>query len=357
MQVVTVGLGERSYPIYIAKGLLSKPEILTQHIKSNDVVVISNATIAELYLEKLQFLREEYNYDEIILPDGEQYKTLASLEIIFDGLIQNNCSRKTTLIALGGGVIGDITGFAAACYQRGINFIQVPTTLLAQVDSSVGGKTAVNHPHAKNMIGAFYQPQAVIADIDVLQTLSKRQYLAGLAEVIKYGCIYDAEFFTWLDINIDEILQCDTRYLITLVQRSCKIKAAIVSQDETEQGLRAILNFGHTFGHALEVFHGYENILHGEAVAEGMMMAAYASQYFGTLSNAESQRIVKLLEKLNYTIRKYSAIDLEKIIQTMLKDKKIEIPGQLRLVLLNKIGDAYIKTVSTEMISDFLSNL
>ncbi|WP_289285500.1 3-dehydroquinate synthase, partial [Methylophaga sp. UBA1918] len=291
MKTLQVELAERSYPIYIGTELLSQKELLSKHIKRREVVIVTNETIAPLYLEKVSALLTEFKCESVILPDGESYKTLEVMNQIFDKLLSEQFSRQVTLIALGGGVIGDMTGFAAACYQRGVPFIQIPTTLLSQVDSSVGGKTAVNHALGKNMIGAFYQPQCVIADTNTLNTLDDRQLASGIAEVIKYGLINDLAFFEWLENNISELKQRDPKALAYAIERSCQDKADIVAKDETEQDVRALLNLGHTFGHAIETGMGYGNWLHGEAIATGMLMAADLSARQGWMSTEDVARI------------------------------------------------------------------
>ncbi|MCX7085702.1 MAG: 3-dehydroquinate synthase [Methylococcales bacterium] len=339
MNKILVELGNRTYPIYIGSNLLSNPELYTQHIKSKQVVVISNETIAPLYLETVIKQLSSFQVESVILPDGEQYKTLEYVTRIFDELLANKFSRNSTLIALGGGVIGDMGGFAAACYQRGINFIQIPTTLLAQVDSSVGGKTGVNHPLGKNMIGAFYQPQCVIADADVLDTLDDRQLAAGLAEVIKYGLIRDLDFFVWLENNISALLARDKNALSYAIEKSCLNKAEIVSEDETETGVRATLNLGHTFGHAIETGSGYGVYLHGEAVAIGTCQAADLSRRKGWLTTEDVERIIKLFEQCNLPTTPPKDLDSERFIDLMSVDKK-NIDGQIRVILLKQIGVA-----------------
>jgi 3-dehydroquinate synthase len=296
---LNVDLGERSYPIYIGSGLLGQAELITRHILGQSALIVSNDTVAPLYLEAVQQALEskKIRQDKIILADGEQHKTMASVETILDLLLSNRHDRRSTIIALGGGVIGDIAGFAASIYQRGVNFIQIPTTLLSQVDSSVGGKTGVNHPLGKNMIGAFYQPQCVVADIGSLRTLPPRELSAGLAEVIKYGLICDAGFFDWLEINIGGLLAGDEDLLAQAVLVSCQNKARVVELDEREGGLRAILNLGHTFGHAIETTMGYGKWLHGEAVAAGMVMAIDLSIREGSVDEQVRQRGVALLEQ------------------------------------------------------------
>lgn len=339
MKKLIVQLDDRSYPIYIGSGLLSCPELLTQHIKSKQVLVVTNETIAPLYLEAILKNLQGYIVETVILPDGEQYKTLDFVAKIFDKLLAGKFSRNATLIALGGGVIGDMGGFAAACYQRGIPFLQIPTTLLAQVDSSVGGKTGVNHALGKNMIGAFYQPQCVIADADVLDTLDNRQLSAGLAEVIKYGLIRDAEFFVWLENNIDALLARDKQALAFAIERSCINKAEIVAEDETEAGIRATLNLGHTFGHAIETGIGYGQYLHGEAVAIGTCQAADLSRRRGWLNDEDVTRIIALFNKAKLPVNPPEEIDTQRFLELMAVDKK-NVDGQIRLILLKKIGEA-----------------
>jgi len=339
MNTIQVHLGDRSYPIYMGEGNLNNPELLAQHIKSKQVLVVTNETIAPLYLKSVITHLQQYQVETVILPDGEQYKTLASMDIIFDALLTKQFSRNATLIALGGGVIGDVAGFSAACYQRGIPFIQIPTTLLAQVDSSVGGKTGVNHALGKNMIGAFYQPQCVIIDIKVLGTLDDRQLSAGIAEVIKYGLIRDAEFFTWIEANIDRILARDQQALTYIIERSCLSKAEIVAADERESGIRAILNLGHTFGHAIETGAGYGTYLHGEAVAIGTCQAADLSRRMGWLSDADVTRIVDLFKKALLPTEPPANLSAEECIKLMAVDKK-NVDGDIRLILLEAIGEA-----------------
>jgi 3-dehydroquinate synthase len=340
MKKLLVELGSRSYPVYIGSGLLSQSELLTKHIKSKQVVVVSNETIAPLYLSAVLKNLLDYTVETVILPDGEQFKTLEFVTKIFDKLLSSKFSRNATLIALGGGVIGDMGGFAAACYQRGIAFLQIPTTLLAQVDSSVGGKTGVNHPLGKNMIGAFYQPQCVIADADVLDTLDDRQLSAGLAEVIKYGLIRDVEFFEWLENNIEALLARDKSSLAYAIEKSCLNKAEIVAEDETETGVRATLNLGHTFGHAIETGSGYGTFLHGEAVAIGTCQAADLSRRLGLLeSDADVERIIALFKKARLPVEPPEQLDTDRFLELMAVDKK-NVDGQIRLILLNKIGMA-----------------
>jgi 3-dehydroquinate synthase len=339
MKKLLVALGDRSYPIYIGSGLLNQPDLVTQHIKAKQVVVVTNETIAPLYLDTILKNLQRFDVETVILPDGEQFKTLETVTHIFDKLLVSKFSRNATLIALGGGVIGDMGGFAAACYQRGIAFLQIPTTLLAQVDSSVGGKTGVNHPLGKNMIGAFYQPECVIADTDVLDTLDDRQLSAGLAEVIKYGLIRDAEFFEWLENNINALLARDKQALSFAIERSCLNKAEIVAIDETETGIRATLNLGHTFGHAIETGTGYGTYLHGEAVAIGTCQAADLSRRKGWLNDADVERIIQLFKQCKLPIYPPNEIDSDRFLELMAVDKK-NVDGQIRLILLTKIGVA-----------------
>jgi len=339
MKKLLVELGKRSYPIYIGSNLLNQSQLYRQHIKAKQVIVVTNETIAPLYLETILKNLPGLDVETVILPDGEQFKTLEYVAHIFDKLMASKFSRNATLIALGGGVIGDMGGFAAACYQRGIAFLQIPTTLLAQVDSSVGGKTGVNHPLGKNMIGAFYQPQCVIADADVLDTLDDRQLSAGLAEVIKYGLIRDAEFFEWLENNINALLARDKQALAFAIERSCLNKAEIVSEDETETGVRATLNLGHTFGHAIETGTGYGTYLHGEAVAIGTCLAADLSRRKGWLNDADVERIIELFKRCNLPTFPPEQIDSDRFLELMAVDKK-NVDGQIRLILLTKIGAA-----------------
>ncbi len=299
MERITVTLGERSYPITIAAGLFNDPASFLPLKAGDQAMLVTNETLAPLYLDRVRHLLEQagVKVDSVILPDGEQYKSLTVLDTVFTALLQKPHGRDTTLLALGGGVVGDLTGFAAASYQRGVRFIQIPTTLLSQVDSSVGGKTAVNHPLGKNMIGAFYQPASVVVDLDCLKTLPARELASGLAEVIKYGIILDGEFFNWLEENMDALLRLDGQAMAYCIRRCCELKAEVVAADERETGLRALLNLGHTFGHAIEAEMGYGNWLHGEAVAAGMVMAARASERLGQFRPEETARIVALLKR------------------------------------------------------------
>ena len=340
MKIVNVELdADRSYPIYIGSGLLNDPTLLAQHIRAKQVAIVTNDTVAPLYLAKVQATLSGYDSEAIILPDGEEYKTLQSLEQIFDRLLARKFSRNATLIALGGGVIGDMGGFAAACYQRGIHFIQIPTTLLAQVDSSVGGKTGVNHPLGKNMIGAFYQPQCVIADADTLDTLDDRQLSAGLAEVIKYGLIRDEPFLKWLEDNMPRLMARDKEALAYAIERSCINKAEVVGEDEFESGVRATLNLGHTFGHAIETGAGYGEYLHGEAVAIGTGFAADLSRRLGWLDDAAVRRILDILRAAHLPIKPPTTLTSERYLDLMAVDKK-NIDGKIRVILLEAIGKA-----------------
>jgi 3-dehydroquinate synthase len=339
MKQLHVELGNRGYPIYIGSQLLSQTDLYAGHIKSKQVLIVTNETVAPLYLEIVLKNLKAYQVEAVILPDGEQYKTLDVLSRIFDKLLIAKFSRNATLIALGGGVIGDMGGFAAACYQRGIPFLQIPTTLLAQVDSSVGGKTGVNHPLGKNMIGAFYQPQCVLADTDVLDTLDDRQLAAGLAEVIKYGLIRDAGFFVWLESHIDALRARDKNALAYAIEHSCRNKAEIVAEDETESGVRATLNLGHTFGHAIETGTGYGAYLHGEAVAIGICQAADLSVRKGWLTQQDMERIIALIQRAGLPVKPPSALDAEQFLELMAVDKK-NLDGRIRLILLEKIGKA-----------------
>lgn len=342
MRTLDVDLGERSYPIYIGYDLLNgDATLLSQHIQGKQVAIVSNTTVAPLYMKHVRSLLADFNVIEIILPDGEQYKNLDTVNLIFDGLLEGRHNRTTTLIALGGGVVGDMTGFAAASYQRGVAFIQIPTTLLAQVDSSVGGKTGVNHRLGKNMIGAFHQPQVVLADTHTLSTLPDRELSAGLAEVIKYGLICDRPFYDWLKDNLSALLARDVEALAYAVERSCQDKAKVVAQDERESGIRAILNLGHTFGHAIETHQGYGNWLHGEAVAVGMMMAADLSMRMGHLTAEEVADIRALLLQAQLPVEPPKEMSSEQFMSLMAVDKKV-LDGQLRLVLLKAIGDAHV---------------
>ena len=342
MQTLNVALAKRSYPIHIGRGLLADASLILPHLKRKHVAIVTNTTVAPLYLAQLSDTLQAAGVQviPIILPDGEAYKNSDTLNRIYDALLQNRCERSTTLIALGGGVIGDLTGYAAATYLRGVPFIQIPTTLLSQVDSSVGGKTGINHPLGKNMLGAFYQPQVVLADIDTLQTLPPREFSAGVAEVIKYGLIRDAQFFAWLERHMAQLMQLDEAVLSEAIYRSCQNKADVVAKDEHEQGERALLNLGHTFGHAIENAMGYGVWLHGEAVAAGTMMAADLSQRMAWLSADELARIKNSLLAANLPLDP-PKLGAAKYLDLMGLDKKVE-NGKIRLVLQQGIGRAVI---------------
>lgn len=333
---------DRGYPIYIGKGLLEKVELLLPHLAQKKVAIVTNTTIAPLYLDRLRAAFEKHGVHtvDIILPDGEKYKNWQTLNLIFDALLAQRCERKTTLIALGGGVVGDLTGFAAATYLRGVPFAQIPTTLLAQVDSSVGGKTGINHPLGKNMIGAFYQPCAVLADSTTLDTLPDRELRAGIAEVIKYGLIHDTHFFSWLEQNMDKLIARETDALSKAICRSCEIKAEIVAADERESGVRSLLNLGHTFGHAIENAVGYGVWLHGEAVAAGTIMAAELSKRMKFISEHDFDRILSIfrIAGLPISAPKFSP---DYYLSLMKLDKKVEA-GKMRFILLKQIGEAVI---------------
>ncbi|QFU24776.1 3-dehydroquinate synthase [Shewanella eurypsychrophilus] len=350
MKQIQVELGVRSYPIVIGQDLLSCGEHFARYLQDKKVLIVTNDTIAPLYLESLQSILSNFDCVEpVVLPDGEQYKTLEQLDDIFTSLLQQNLGRDTVLVALGGGVIGDMTGFAAASYQRGIDFIQVPTTLLSQVDSSVGGKTAVNHPLGKNMIGAFYQPKFVLIDTNCLDTLPAREFAAGMAEVIKYGIIWDADFFQWLENNVSQLKSLDKETLEYAISRCCEIKADVVAQDETERGVRALLNLGHTFGHAIEAEMGYGVWLHGEAVSAGTVLAANTARLMGLIDESIVCRITNLFETFDLPISHPDSMNFEQFIKHMRRDKKV-LKGQVRLVLPDSIGKAGVYSNVTDEI-------
>ena len=344
MERITVTLGERSYPITIAAGLFNDPASFLPLKAGDQAMLVTNETLAPLYLDRVRHLLEQagVKVDSVILPDGEQYKSLTVLDTVFTALLQKPHGRDTTLLALGGGVVGDLTGFAAASYQRGVRFIQIPTTLLSQVDSSVGGKTAVNHPLGKNMIGAFYQPASVVVDLDCLKTLPKRELASGMAEVIKYGIILDGEFFSWLEENMDALLCLDEATLAYCIRRCCELKAEVVAADERETGLRALLNLGHTFGHAIEAEMGYGNWLHGEAVAAGMVMAAHTSERLGQFAVEDTQRIIALLKRAGLPVTGPQEMSAEAYLPHMMRDKKV-LAGEMRLVLPLAIGKSEVR--------------
>jgi len=340
VQTLQVDVGHSRYPISIGPGLLANRELLEARIRGRDLLIVTNETVAQLYLAKLTDTLASKRVAECILPDGEQHKTLQTAGWVFDALVAKKMNRDATVLALGGGVIGDIAGFAAACYQRGVGYVQIPTTLLAQVDSSVGGKTGVNHPGGKNLIGAFYQPLAVIADTDTLATLPDRELRAGLAEVIKYGCVWDPLLFDWLDNNIPKLLARDVDALTYAIARSCEIKATVVAKDEREQNLRAILNFGHTFAHAIEAATGYETYLHGEAVGLGMLIAADVSHRLGLIDAAIQERVREILRKAGLPTAA-PRIGAVRALELMQMDKKV-LAGTVRLVLLERLGRAIV---------------
>jgi 3-dehydroquinate synthase len=341
VESLSVALGSRSYPIHIGAGLLERADLYRPHLRGGGVAVVTNPTVAPLYLAKVKAALQPARVTEIVVPDGEHAKGWQALERVFDALLAARIGRDGLIVALGGGVVGDLAGFAAAVYQRGIDFVQVPTTLLAQVDSSVGGKTAINHPLGKNMIGAFHQPLAVIADVAALDTLPERELRAGLAEVIKHGVALDEPFTRWLEGNIEKLLARDRAALTHAVRRSCELKAAIVAADERESGARALLNFGHTFGHAIEAGSGYGAWLHGEAVAAGMVMAAELSALMGHLKKDEVSRIRELIRRGGLPV-KGPAIAPERLIELMAVDKKAA-QGKVRFILLEAIGRAAMR--------------
>ena len=355
MKTLEVDLGNRSYPIHIGTDLIDQPSLFSACEKASSIYIVTNTTVAPLYAARLTKTLEAFGKPvrAITLPDGESYKDWKNLQLIFDDLLKFGADRQTMLVALGGGVIGDMTGFAAASFMRGIRFIQVPTTLLAQVDSSVGGKTGINHPLGKNMIGAFHQPVAVIADLNTLKTLPPRELSAGLAEVVKHGAIADAKFLDWIEVNTARLLACDTDAMGHAVLRSCEIKSTVVSADEREGGIRATLNFGHTFGHAIEAGMGYGEWLHGEAVGCGMVMGADLSCRLKLITEAELERLTTIIKSMNLPIvpPKFGA---ERYMELMQVDKKTE-GGQIRYVILEKIGKAQIKSVPDTQVIETLT--
>lgn len=357
-QTVNIALAERSYPIYIGGQLLGNFETFTDLPKGNTAVIVSNTTVAPMYAARLERALSS-KYSKVLtleLPDGESYKRWETLNLVFDSLLQNTCDRKTVLFALGGGVVGDMTGFAAASYMRGIPFVQVPTTLLAQVDSSVGGKTGINHPLGKNMVGAFYQPQMVVCDLDALKTLPAREVSAGLAEVIKYGPIADMEFLAWIETNMASLVQLETKALAHAVKRSCELKAWVVGQDERESGLRAILNFGHTFGHAIEAGLGYGEWLHGEAVGCGMVMAAHLSHRLGLVDPTFVERLTCIIASAGLPVQG-PRLDAEdnagRYLELMRHDKKSEA-GEIRFVVINGPGNAVMRAAPDTLVRDVI---
>ncbi|WP_355659578.1 3-dehydroquinate synthase [Halomonas salifodinae] len=358
VSTLNVDLGERSYPIHVGAGLLGDAQWVAPYLAGRQVMIVTNETVAPLYLAAFKAgLPEGLEVREVILPDGEHTKTLSSVERIWDALLEAGFNRRCTLVALGGGVIGDMTGYAAACYQRGVAFIQVPTTLLSQVDSSVGGKTGVNHPRGKNMIGAFWQPRAVLIDTTTLVSLPPRELSAGLAEVIKYGLIRDVDFLAWLEAHMDALRGLDQVALREAILRSCAIKAEVVAADETEQGVRALLNLGHTFGHAIEAHQGYGAWLHGEAVGTGMLMAAELSARLGWLSRGEVERVAAVIASAALPLAAPAAMDEEAFLVPMRLDKK-NIDARLRLILLQRLGEACVHdetppALLRELLADF----
>lgn len=341
MRKLHLELGERSYPIYITTDTIGQVKPLSAHLSGKQVALVTNTTVAPLYLECLEKALVGYQLIRIVLCDGESFKNWQTLQLIFDALLEAHFGREATLIALGGGVIGDMTGFAAATYQRGIRFIQIPTTLLSQVDSSVGGKTAINHPLGKNMIGAFHQPKAVLIDTSTLKTLPKAELLAGLAEVIKYGVIRDVSFLEWLETHVESILSLDADALSEMIAWSCSIKAQVVELDECESGIRELLNLGHTFGHAIEAHIGYGDWLHGEAVAVGMVMALEMSRLLGFINLIARDRVVRLLHRVGLPVIPPSCMGEEDFLRYMVVDKKVKA-GRIRLVLVKELGHAVV---------------
>ena len=357
MRTLTVDIKDQPYPIHIGPNLLDRGDLIVPHLQQKRAAIVTNTTIAPLYLSRLKQTLSASGVEsiEIILPDGEKHKNWQTLNQIYDALISNRCERKTTLIALGGGVVGDMTGFAAATYQRGVPYIQIPTTLLAQVDSAVGGKTAINHPQGKNMIGAFYQPKLVLADTETLATLPKREFSAGMAEVIKYGLIRDLPFFEWLEANIEKIMAREPAAVIHAIYESCRNKAEVVAQDERENGIRAILNLGHTFGHAIETATGYGTWLHGEAVAMGIILATALSENLGYLSNPEITKIKSLLKAADLPTRP-PKLSVAEYVSLMAHDKKV-VSGDITFILLNKLGAAHCQSsIPPKPLADAISH-
>lgn len=354
MKRVVVKLGQRSYTIYVGKGLLGQRSLIQPHVSTTRLLVVTNPIVGPLYLTQTLRSLEGFESEVLILPDGEENKTLEVINRIFDTLLRGCFSRDSTLVALGGGVIGDMAGFAAACYQRGVPYIQIPTTLLAQVDSSVGGKTGVNHSLGKNMIGAFHQPSCVVADTDTLNTLGEREFRSGIAEIIKYGLIRDVEFFCWLEKSLNALLERDPQALSYAIVRSCENKAAVVGADEREAGVRALLNLGHTFGHAIETAFGYGRWLHGEAVAAGICLAADLSTLLGWLGHSDVLRIKALIARAGLPVRMPDELDDSQMLELMSVDKKVR-GGRMRFVLLRGIGDAMITDqITTEALKNVL---
>ena len=356
MKNLQVNLADRSYPIYIGENLLQDANLLGKHVTGHISFIITNPTIASLYADQVESSLQKAGQKvvRIVLPEGEEFKNWETLQLIFDGLLQAGADRKSTIIALGGGVIGDMAGFAAASFMRGISFIQIPTTLLSQVDSSVGGKTGINHPMGKNMIGAFHQPVAVITDLLTLKTLPAKELAAGLAEVVKHGAIADAEFFNWIEAQMNELNACNIPAMEHAVLRSCEIKSAVVAADEKETGIRAHLNFGHTFGHAIETGMGYGNWLHGEAVGCGMVIAAKLSEQLGYISTKDVTRLTHIIRSLHLPITP-PTWPVTKYMDFMSHDKKAEL-GNIKYIVLNSIGQASVQQVPDQVIIDVLSS-
>ena len=357
MEQLKVDLGSRSYPIFIGSGLISAADCFAPYVRGRDVMIVSNETVAPLYLEKLEKTLSGFNVHSVILKDGEQYKNLDGIESIITALLRNDAGRDVTLVALGGGVVGDMTGFAAACYQRGVDFIQCATTLLAHVDSSVGGKTGVNHPLGKNMIGAFHQPKSVVIDTDTLRTLDRRQLSAGLAEVIKYGIMWDSDFFRFLEDSMDSIMSLDEESRVMTIKTCCSIKAEVGHEDERESGVRALLNLGHTFGHAIECHEGYGVWLHGEGVAAGMVCAARVAVYLGRMSEDEFRRITALLERASLPVQVPADMNYDIFYENMIHDKKVR-NGRIRYVIPDGIGHAgVLDDIPAELVSRAIEDL
>jgi len=342
MESLGVALGSRAYPIHIGAGLISRAELYAPHLAGGSAAIVTDEVVAPLYLSAVKLALQGARVAQIVIPGGEQAKGWETLNRVFDALLQARCGRDTLIVALGGGVVGDLAGFAAAVYQRGVAFVQVPTTLLAQVDSSVGGKTAINHALGKNMIGAFHQPRAVISDVSTLDTLPDRELRSGVAEVIKHGLALDAAFFQWLESDIEKILQRDPAALARAVRRSCELKARIVAEDERESGARALLNLGHTFGHAIEAATGYGAWLHGEAIAAGMVMAAELSALMGHLKKTEVGRVRELLTRAGLPVAG-PALAPERLLELMAHDKKAA-KGRTRFIVLEAIGRAALRS-------------
>lgn len=354
---IFVNTKESSYPIYIGIDLLKNKKLISQYIDGTQIMIVTNGRIAPTYLEPLKNIFNSIQCDFFISPDGEQFKTITQWQHLLNKLIKSNHDKTTTLIALGGGVIGDLTGFTAACYHRGVNFIQFPTTLLAQVDASIGGKTAVNHPSGKNLIGAFHHPKAVIIDLNTLHTLPIREFNSGIAEIVKAALVYDEEFYTNLEKNLTPLLHRDLDYLKKIIKKACEIKKSFISIDEKDKiGQRALLNLGHTFGHAIEQILGYGCLLHGEAISVGLVLAAELSSYLGLINSNEVSRVRELLQKIPLPTKLPKEINQNALLTTMQKDKKV-INNQLHFVLLKRIGRAFIYQINYDTLKSFFRNL